>query len=723
MKAVRLLATSKFLALVALVAVFALGSVASADEADLKSALEDYAAGRYEQALPKLQAYVASNPDDSEVYGILRDTEDRLIIRVLAQGGEHQRLMEYLLDKSKPGAAAEAMSDDAIQATAQEAVESDAIDKRRRASAKLRRAGALAVPYLYPYLGSSSHETVVNAILALRQLGGDATLALAETMQSSNANIRRYAAAVLADSGDSRAIPALSAATSDDDPGIAEKASAALAKMGAEAGSASAAYTALGNRYYSKDLSLATSFDSTKNMWRWEGDALVRYEVPYYLYAYQMAEECAIDALNLDAGNGAARALLVRALLAQRVEAQARADNAPEGLADGAFNLAESQGFGAASAALAASIANGDWDVAVECCDLVRATYGDETLEGHPLGDALVAPHKHLRYSAAIAALHMSPKSNLPNSDKVAALAAQAASESALRQVLVIDDNEATRSKLLIALAQGGYIAAAEGEGTEGVIRAKSAPTIDVVVVRADLGDQANTISAHRHNYSLGVIDELTRDARTRDMSIIVLLQDTADSKKDAIKNMLGEKYGDKIKGFIEVPVVETAALDTVATAAEAKDLSPDQDRANALAAEAAGAFAAMDFSCRTFDLGVAIEPLSTAATEGPTGDIRMNAVMALGNLRVGGADALVKVLNEGDSDDIKVAAAAALGQVLGSNDATPEQIDALVAAAGGEGAVAAAALKALGGVRNLSDDQRNALIKAHRLQVASKAE
>ena len=47
MKAVRLLATSKFLALVALVAVFALGSVATADESDLKSALEDYAAGRY----------------------------------------------------------------------------------------------------------------------------------------------------------------------------------------------------------------------------------------------------------------------------------------------------------------------------------------------------------------------------------------------------------------------------------------------------------------------------------------------------------------------------------------------------------------------------------------------------------------------------------------------------------------------------------------------------
>ncbi len=722
MKAVRLRVATGMLALLALV-LCSMGA-AHADPDELKSALEDYAAGRYEQALGKLQNYVKSNPEDAEVLALIRDADNRVLLRAMAQGGEHERLINYLIDKAKPAAKTELSDADAIQALVKQAVEDDALDRRRSAQVQLRPAGALAVPYLYPYFESEDAGTIVNAMRTLHQLGGDATLALAETLSSDNSRVRFYAAATLGHIGDPRGLPALSrAAENDEDAGVKEKAAGAVANIGGPTMRAADAYVALGRRFYSNDVSVVATFDDSQNIWRWEDGALASYSAPSYLYRYLMAEECAADALDLDAGNGAARALLVSSLLAQKVESDvitANGGSAPEALA-GAFNLAKSQGFQAASDALANCLERRDWDVAAAACQLVAATYGDEELGDHPIGSALVAPQKRVRYMAAIAVLHMSPKAGVANSDKVAALAAQAASESAIRQVLVIDDDDETRSQLLMALAHSGYVAAGEASGTEGVMRAKGAPTLDVIVVRADLGDQDNTIPAERHLSSLMVIDELLADARTRDMRIVVLLQDTAESKKDAVQSLFADKYGDKVAGFIEVPIVEADAMSKISTAAEAGDLNPDRERANALAAMAADAFAQTDFSCRSFDLNVAIEPLSTAATSAPTPEIRINATRALGNIRVGGADALVKVLTEGEGDDIRAAAATALGNVLSAMDGTPEQVDALIAAANGDGAVAAAALAALGSVSNLTPEQRRAIFHAHRLQVPSK--
>ena len=114
-------------------------------------------------------------------------------------------------------------------------------------------------------------------------------------------------------------------------------------------------------------------------------------------------------------------------------------EKAPEGLKD-VMNVATSQGFEAASAALADALQDQNWDVAVEACRLVAATYGNQPLGNHPLGAALVAPERRVQYAAAIAALRMSPGA-FPNSDKVPSLGAQAASETALRQVFVVDDH------------------------------------------------------------------------------------------------------------------------------------------------------------------------------------------------------------------------------------------------------------------------------------------
>ncbi len=693
----------------------------------LKDAVQAYKEDRFEDALAKLQEYCAANPGDEEIYALLRDVDEKVLIKALSQRGEHERLMKYLLGKAKPSAAEQTADAAAIKAKAEEAVTHADFDVRRRAAMDLRGAGELAVPHLYGYLGAAEAATLVNAMQALRFLGQDATLALSEVLASDDARVRAYAAAALGQVGDPRAAPALAVvAANDADPAAKQRALEALAALKVQ-GTAADLYVAAGNRYYAHDAAVVEGYENTRNLWRWEEGALVRYTVPAYLYPYQLAEECARDALALDPAHRAGRCLLVRSILAQKVEGDVLKSNgkeAPEALA-GSFNLAASQGFVAASDALAAALKNQDWDVAVELCDLCAATYGKEDLKGHPLGDALVAPERRVRYAAAIAALLMSPKrAGLANAEKVADLAARAASERAVRQVLVIDDNDDARAKLVLELGHSKYVAAGEDNGWEGLARAKASPTLDVVVIGAALGDADNTVPAKRHYNSLAVIDELLADARTKDMKIIVRVDATPENGAEGVQKFFQDKYGDKIAGFLSTPLVATAALATIDAAADQVELNPDRERANKLAVKAAQALARTDFSCASFNLLVAVDPLVEAATGGDSSpELKLAATQALGNLRAGGSAALAKVLAEGEGDELKAAAATALGKVLAAVDGTPEEIAALIAASTGDGDVAKAALHALGQVKGMTAEQRNQAFADHRLGLSTKGE
>jgi HEAT repeat protein len=726
MKALRLL-TLALVSAAAFGGALTSASTAQADGETLKEAMQAYNEGKLEDALAKLQEYCASNPADEEVYALLRTVDEKVLIRALSQRGEHERLMKYLLGKARPPAAEQAADAEALAAKVNDAITNADFDVRRRAAMELRAYGDLAVPGIVPHLGSSDAATVVNAMQALRYLGQDGTLALVEVLSSDDARTRAFAAAALGQVGDPRAAAALTrVAQNDADPSAKERALEALAALKVPSGSAADAYVAIGERYYGNDASVVEGFEATRNLWRWESGALVRYTTPSYLYPYQLAEECASDALALDASHGGARSLLVRAVLAQKVEGDVLTGNgkeAPAALA-GAMNVAASQGFAAASAALAATLKNQDWDVAVECCDLCAMTYGKEDLKGHSLGDALVAPERRVRYAAAIACLKMSPKrSGLANADKVADLAARAASERSYRQVLVIDDNDETRAKLVLELGHSKFVAAGEDNGWEGLARAKASPTLDVVVIAAALGDEDRTVPSKRHYSSLAVIDELMADARTASVKIVVRVDATPEAKAEAVQKFFQDKYGDKVAGYVMTPLVASAALQTIEAAAAQVDLNPDQVRANKLAVKAAQAIATTDFSCQSFDLTVTVDPLVEAVTGSDSSpELKLAAVQALGNVRSGGGAALVKALTEGD-DALKAAAATALGRLLAGTDGTAEEVDALIAASKAEGEVGAAALAALGQVKRMTPEQRNQAFADHRLPLATKAE
>src|SRR5688572_1524171 len=154
MKAARLRAL--FLAAtsaLALAGAFTSPRAAWADEAALKDAVQAYRENRFDDALVKLREYVAGNPGDEEVYALLREVDEKVLLKALSQGNEHERLMKYLLGKSRPPAAEVQADAEQVKAKVDEAVNSKEFDVRRRAAMELRPAGELAVPHLYPTLG------------------------------------------------------------------------------------------------------------------------------------------------------------------------------------------------------------------------------------------------------------------------------------------------------------------------------------------------------------------------------------------------------------------------------------------------------------------------------------------------------------------------------------------------------------------------------------------
>jgi hypothetical protein len=142
------------------------------------------------------------------------------------------------------------------------------------------------------------------------------------------------------------------------------------------------------------------------------------------------------------------------------------------------------------------------------------------------------------------------------------------------------------------------------------------------------------------------------------------------------------------------------------------------------VAADAADAFASTNAGCGAWDYKVAVDPLANNATDGASDDIKMNSVRALGNLKAGGGAALAAILKSADAkEELKVAAAKALGGVLSRVAPTGDEVDALVASAKAGGVVGAAALQALGQAKGVSGDVLRGVFGDHKLEVGKKGE
>ena len=524
--------------------------------------------------------------------------------------------------------------------------------------------GAYAVNGLLRYIGGSSDvEERVSAIYTLRRLGDEATLALLAALHSDDAVLRRNICQVLRATGDTRAVATLTAlAEHDDNALVRAEAAAAAMSLGASAGSGVDRLVG-----FAKELMSGGSSDDDGDgrvfFWngRGVGNADVTAEMEPYAYARLFAE----DAVRIDPSNVEAQSALVDAYDGLRA-----AIGDDEERAEMAARIDDLLLLGGSGPELEAV-----------------PEFDPSSVEGEP--GSLTSGEKRLRYLAAL-------KSGAASADVVGTLG-HALSESAIRHVLVVDNNVEALNDLVGSLRSRDTFATGASTGAQGLIRAKEAPIKDAIILRSTLDD----IDVKQLVSSLG------RDYRSQDTPIIVIANEH--ERVD-----LEVELGDRVVAVVAAPANAAVVQPVLDSAFDRMALNDQRLDAVAFSRHAANALAAMDGSV----LGPAGDALVGAI--GREDAVQIPAMRALGKLgaAAGQVPAAELLANEEASTEARVAAGIALAGILANHDALPATLAALRdALAGDDAELKTVAARALGTARSISAEQRSELLLDNRLE------
>ncbi len=529
--------------------------------------------------------------------------------------------------------------------------------------------GPFAVNGLLRWIGSRADvDSRVLAVYAVRRLGPQATLPLLAGLHSEDAMVRRNICLALAEMGDGRARAGLLAvAEHDKDELAATQAQKALEALGgAPVGDACGALAA-----FAVDACSGWS-DDVLEVFFWNGKEIAHRPVSAALYGPAYAKLFAEDALRLDSASTAAHQALVAAYQAMQQAIAA----AEEGSADWEAELPKVADL----LALGGAAAEGAPE---------ESTYEAEPCSGAE--DLIDSPDKRLRYKAALAL------AGTDHSENVVTTLASALSESAVRQILVVDADRDELNGLVALLTGRDSFAIGATTGAQGLVRAKAQPVKDAIIVRSSLED----VPADQF------VDSLSRDVRTKEVPVIVVAEE---SEVERVQGELGDKVLTVVPAPITLPVIQPA-LDA---AFEKAALNDERMEAEQFARKAAEALAGLD--------GAVLAPAVSALVGalGRADEIQIPVLKALA--KVGPAEAQGKVASlfadSAASPEARVAAAQALAGVLERHAAAPVTMSALLAALAGEdAALRSAAARVLGVAQSVTPEERAKLLLEYGLR------
>ncbi len=624
----------------------------------LKEGVDLLMQGKTQEANAKFRAVLASDPSDQDAYQLVKETDYKVFLEMLKAGGDAEQAAKRLLTLSHSVEIERSKDPAAIKGLVDTAVGARDLDERDTAARKLAAShGQYAVPALVPYLGSNDVDTRANAVLALTRIGSDAVLPLAASIGTGNEMQTKNTIAILRRIGDERCEAAIAAATGDK-AGAVQK------------------YLAMGRKYLRGDPMTIKSFDRSYAVWTNQDGKLVSRDVPRFMYAGELAEQCGYDALALDPSNKDARALIALADFSEVAAWDNLPDDAKQDATiqaagkslDGVAALAAATGTAGLLDAFAMGADVGNGDAAAKVADAIPMVWdGREIGEDNVLVRALSNENATIRHAAAICLLRMNPAKPFPRSNMVASIAGEAAASRSTKQVLVVDTDSKNAMNVQRALNGAGFHAVAAGSGAEGLSMAKATGGFDAVVLAQKLDDMS----------SLAVLAELGRDFRTSAAKKIVMAPG-AD---------LGAAKGDFEKfGLAGVAPTSTDSVGVVKVCKEALT-SPEGDsgrvRANKLSIAASNAIAGANAG--TFPLHDAQTGLLKAAGEGADPDVALAALNALARLATADSQTALRgiVANASAPATHRVAACRALATALRGQAPAPETYTALLDAMG----------------------------------------
>jgi len=653
------------LALLCLVGLAPLG-YAQPDGA-LATAVDLHERGKDVEALAKLKEVVNGDPSSETAWAMINSIDMKLWARMMTRSGEHAAVIKTLFNVSMPAARAKARDAAAIKGHVATAGDESAswADRSKAMTALAADHGEYAIPHMLDRLGSDDSARRAAYINVCRRLGTQAVLPLIQALEISNPNLQASALTALGLIKDARSAPYVAGFALGAENGmVRDAARQALAGMGVSGLTAEGVgglFSGLAEAYYRRDTAVVDPFRSTYVAWSQAEGSLIAREVPRDVYHLKLAEEVLYDMVNWDANQMHAQVLLGSVLVAQHVAAGGAAGDGPEAALSHAGEMAASMGADVMGAVVRKALADGRPAVAAGAATILGAVSDARNFRApNALTDALAAPYKSVRFSAALAIAGL----RLSGQAGVVSVLTEALGQDAVRTVVVIDDNADTRNQIVADLNARGYFAYGVAGGAMGLAHLRDYPIEDLVVMRYNMGDA--TVAE--------VMKTIRSDARTAETPV-ALLCDPSD--REAAENA----YSEKAQAFIATP--PTADAYEPGLRALVKDLEGARAEATATASRAARFLLWMDPS------------LSAGAVNGLVGtlkgddSVRTPALRALGRIAdASSAGAIMAVFSDGSAAEaVRGHAAVALASIArASGSASADLVNGIHAAIAGGG-------------------------------------
>ncbi|MGE0713211.1 MAG: HEAT repeat domain-containing protein [Planctomycetota bacterium] len=302
---------------------------------------------------------------------------------------------------------------------------------------------------------------------------------------------------------------------------------------------------------------------------------------------------------------------------------------------------------------------------------------GEVMTGGKAISAALTYGDKRVRYAAAIAMAHINPAVEFANGDKVMVNLVDALGESGQRVVLVVERDRATRNRIVGLLRELGYMTFGVESGRDGLVRAKSFPSQDLILVSSELnpgGDGGEPIE-------IQFIDDLRKDYRTKPVKVMVL---TPDERAETMKTLVDE--GRALD--IVTPQIDKANLGEKLKKAfgSDEDQRDEKARSDKIAERAALAIASLRRGHTKFDITQAADALAKNVRKdaGRPDAVRLACLQALAAIgapaKAAALEILLKEFRDKDANSLEVRRAipVAVGELIKAQEVSGDTFQVL---------------------------------------------
>jgi HEAT repeat protein len=444
--------------------------------------------GQADEAAPYLEAFVRSKPAD-EVLLEIRDRYGASSILALQDHKATRAQAEPLLRMMADASVRNARNPQRLRRFV--AALTRSADEQDYAVERLREAGPYAVPFIIDALNNPhmSVEERTRIVHNLGRLDRTAVPPLIAVLDAPDTTIAAEAAEALGQIGDLRAVPFLIYDASHPElTALREPARLAIQRLtglpfNAQSLSPVMVLTLEARRY----LTHAVSFPGVSLvLWGLEGNVPAPRTVSRTEAEGILGLQFAREALMLEPTNLHAQATLISLAIQKSIE-RVGLESFPTQDPMGAYPLALAAGPAVLGDVVRGAIDAGLSDVAAAAVfALGRVTDRDALAQDdrpNPLVEALSAPDRRVRFSAARALVELEPQAVFAGASRVVPTLAPFAAMQADARIIVIDGNELRANHVASVLRELGYETQTASSGDRGFQMAASSADIEAIFI------------------------------------------------------------------------------------------------------------------------------------------------------------------------------------------------------------------------------------------------